>query len=86
MGKEDYEKERQKMTGNLPDDVTPGDIDRHFGEPETRVVHGTVEVAVSVETQFFDDKQECEMKLRKAAMDGEIVDALDATVEEIEPI
>lgn len=69
---------------NLPDDVTPGDIDRHFGEPETRTVHGTVEVAVSVETQFFDDDREAERELLKAAEDGEIIQVLEARVEEIE--
>lgn len=72
------------MTDRLPDDVTPGDIDRHFGEPETRTVHGTVEVAVSIETQFFDDDHQCELELRKAAMNGEIFDTFDATIEEVE--
>lgn len=73
------------MGGNLPDDVTHADIDKHFGEPEQRVVHGTVEVAVSVETQFFDGGRETEQELLKAAENGEIEQVLHATVEEIEP-
>lgn len=72
------------MTNNLPDDVTAGDIDRHFGEPETRTVHGTVEVAVSVETQFFDDEREAEQELMSEARDGNIIQVLDAYVEEVE--
>lgn len=72
------------MSHNLPDDVTPADIDEHFGEPETRTVHGTVEVAVSVDTQFFDDEQECERLLLAAADDGDIIQVLEARVEEVE--
>lgn len=73
------------MSHNLPDDVTHADIDKHFGDPETRRVFGTVEVAVSVETQHFNDPSLCEDELLKAAMNGEIDDALRATIEEVEP-
>lgn len=72
------------MAGNLPDDVTHADIDRHFGEPETRTVHGTVEVDVTIETQFFDEKRECEQELLKAAEKGDIVQVLHAEIEEVE--
>lgn len=70
---------------NLPDDVTPGDIDRHFGAPETRTVHGTVEVAVTIETQFFDEEHDCKQELLKAAENGDIVQVLHAYIEEVEP-
>lgn len=73
------------MSGNLPDDVTHADIDKHFGEPETRTVIGTVEVAVSIETQFFDDDQQCKDELRQEARDGNIDHVMDAYIEEIEP-
>ena len=69
---------------NLPPGVTPADIDKHFGEPETRIVHGTVHVAVSIETQFFDDKQECHRELMQAADEGKHVDVLGAKIAEIE--
>lgn len=73
------------MAGNLPDDVTPGDIDRHFGEPEKRTVHGTVEVAVTIETQFFDEERNCKKELLKAAEKGDIEQVLHAYIEEVEP-
>lgn len=72
------------MSGNLPPGTTHADIDRHFGEPETRTVHGTVEVAVSVETQFFDDDREAEKELLQAAEDGDIIQVLEAHIEEVE--
>lgn len=36
------------MSNNLPPGVTPGDIDRHFGEPDTKEYAITFDVAIEV--------------------------------------
>ena len=37
------------MSGsNLPDDVTPADIDAHYAEPDDTLVSGAVDVGVDV--------------------------------------
>lgn len=58
------------MGGNLPDDVTPSDIDDHFGEPDTKQVHGDVVVGVSVEVHEHSEEKEMKGALREAVKNG----------------
>lgn len=71
------------MAGNLPDDVTPGDIDRHYGEPDTVTVHGSVSVAVSVDVPADADAREQKKMLRAAVEDG-FDQVLSAEIGEVE--
>lgn len=74
------------MGGNLPDDVSHADIDDAFGAPDDEevVVMGTVQVAVDAEAFRSDSDREKRQALMDAAEDGDIVDVLDATVEDEE--
>lgn len=74
------------MSGNLPDDVSHADIDDAFGGPDDEevVVMGTVQVAVDAEAFRSDSDREKRQALMDAAEDGDIVDVLDATVEDEE--
>lgn len=54
------------MSGNLPDDVTPGDIDDHFGDPGTKLASGAVDVAVDVEVPGYMDDDEIREELADA--------------------
>ena len=55
------------MSGsNLPDDVTPADIDDRFGEPDTLVVSGAVDVAVEVEVPGYMEDSEARKELADA--------------------
>lgn len=75
------------MSDNLPPGVTPSDIDRHFGAPETEdsVVFGDVTVGVSVEVPDDMTTEKKENKLLKKALDGEIDEVLDVEVVHEEP-
>lgn len=72
------------MPGNLPDDVLPGDIDDKYGEPDHVWLHGTVEVAVSVEVPAYLDSHERTQRMRDAVENGEFVEIVDAEIGEIE--
>ena len=55
------------MSGsNLPDDVTPADIDAAFGEPGRKVASGAVDVAVDVEVPAYMDDEEIKEELADA--------------------
>lgn len=58
---------------NLPDDVSPGDIDRHFGAPSQQRVYGTVEVDVSIEA----NSQLSEAAVQQALLDAVATDLDD---------
>lgn len=74
------------MAGNLPDDVSPSDIDDAFGGPDDEevIVHGTIEVAVEAEALRSDSDQDKLQALLDAADRGEIIQAVDGEVVEEE--
>ena len=51
---------------NLPDDVTPADIDDRFGDPGRKVASGAVDVAVDVEVPAYMDDEEIKEELADA--------------------
>lgn len=72
------------MTGtNLPDGVTVGDIDDHFGEPDMKTIYGTVEVAVEARVPDHTGSDEMVDVLLEAAGEGDIEQVLNvAHIEE----
>lgn len=74
------------MTGNLPDDVTPGDIDDAFGEPErTRVTADVVISADRIIPEHYTDNEKRE-EIRRAVFDGEWEDVIDVEIVYEEPV
>ena len=66
------------MSSNLPDDVTPADIDDHYGDLDSKVASGAVDVAVDVEVPGYMDDDEIREALADAVrerldIDGETV-------------
>lgn len=58
---------------NLPDDVSPSDIDDNFDEPSKKVVQGTVHVAVEVEVPENMDEREVHTELAENFKGGEVI-------------
>lgn len=57
------------MSGNLPPGTTHADIDEAFGEPETVVVSGAVDLAVDVEVRADVDDATVREELADAVRD-----------------
>ena len=73
---------------NLPDDVTPADIDNRFGEPDTLVASGAVDVAVDVEVPEYMDDDEIEDAMADAVrerldFDETVIEVAGVRVEEV---
>ena len=73
---------------NLPDDVTPADIDNRFGEPDTLVASGAVDLAVDVEVPAYLDDDEIQKAMADAVrerltFDDEVIEIGDVRVEEV---
>ena len=77
------------MTGsNLPPGTTTADIDNRFGEPDTLVASGAVDVAVDVEVPEYMDDDEIEKELADAVrerleFDETVIEIADVRVEEL---
>lgn len=75
------------MNSNLPDDVTPGDIDRHYEPPNDELlVYGVAKVAVSCKTYKEAPEETKKQLLRDAFEYGDIDDLLDVEIVEEEII
>jgi hypothetical protein len=78
------------MSGsNLPDDVTPADVDAAMAPPDTLVASGAVDVAVDVEVPEYMDDDEIRDELADAVrerleIDGEtVVEIADVRIGEV---
>ena len=73
---------------NLPPGTTTADIDNRFGEPDTLVASGAVDVAVDVEVPEYMDDDEIEDAMADAVrerldFDETVVEVVGVRVEEV---
>ena len=78
------------MSGsNLPDDVTPANIDAHYAEPDDTLVSGAVDVGVDVRVPGWMDRDEMEQALADAVReccdfeDDRMVEVADVRIGEV---
>lgn len=60
------------MSDNLPDDVTPQDIDDNFGDPGGVEVTGVAVVQTTVEITGWPTRAEKRKAIKEAVEDGEV--------------
>lgn len=68
------------MGDNLPDDVEPWIIDKHFGPPEMEVRMLDVTVAMDVEVSIHAEKDEVFKEIRRLLDHGDYVQVIDYEV------
>jgi hypothetical protein len=76
------------MSGNLPMGTTHADIDEAFGEPETVVVSGAVDLAVDVEVRADVDDATVREELAAAVrerieFDDEVIEVAGVRIGEV---
>jgi len=76
------------MNGNLPDDVTHADIDKHFGTPDVDRSAVGAAVLVDVESAGYDKEsteRDAKEQIRDSLQNTD-VDVIHIEIENIEPI